>query len=126
MYNILVVDDEPDIVRLYRTVICRRYRDTSIYSAVNGEEAVEKYAALSSRSTVDLVIMDHRMPVMDGLEATRRILAMDKDARIKFVSADLRVRKTALEAGAVDFLQKPMTVRALIANIEEVLNARLR
>jgi CheY-like chemotaxis protein len=126
MYNILVVDDEPDLITLYRRVICRRYRDVSIHAAANGKEAVEKYTALSSQSRVDLVIMDHRMPVMDGLEATRKIFALDRDAKIKFVSADTRVRMVAMEAGAVDFLEKPMTIRALIDNIEEVLNGRLQ
>ena len=123
MYNILAVDDEPDILFLYKTIINLRGKYTLLDTASNGEEAVQKYKAYLSRKKVDLVIMDHRMPVMDGLKATRKILAMDREAKIKFVSADLRVKKAALEAGAVDFVEKPLLVKALIRNIEEVLDS---
>lgn len=91
-------------------------------TASNGKEAVQKYMALNSQGKVDLVIMDHRMPLMDGLEATRKILSMDGGAKIKFVSADLRAKKAALEAGAVDFMEKPLLVKALIENIDAVLD----
>lgn len=78
--------------------------------------------AMNSEMKVDLVIMDHRMPVMDGLEATRKIKSLDGNAKIKFISADHGVKEEALKAGATDFIQKPLTLKTLLKNIEKVLS----
>jgi two-component system chemotaxis response regulator CheY len=64
--------------------------------------------------------MDHRMPTKNGVEATREILAESPNSRIIFVSADEAVEKEAKEAGAIRFLKKPISLKDLIKNIEEV------
>ena len=67
MYNILVCDDEKDIVSALRIYLTAEgYR---VYEAGNGREALEYLA----KEDIHLVLMDIMMPVMDGLEATRRI-----------------------------------------------------
>ena len=52
--------------------------------------------------------MDHRMPVMNGTTATRKLLEMDPTARIVFISADDSVYDDAIDAGAKGFLTKPI------------------
>lgn len=87
--------------------------------ALNGIEVVELYRQLDPRP--DWVIMDHRMPLADGLTATRRIKAIDPEARIVFASADLTIVKEALEVGADAFLAKPFSVQELCQILEEPL-----
>jgi CheY-like chemotaxis protein len=69
----------------------------------------------------DLVIMDYRMPVLDGLSAARAILALDAKARIVFVSADGSIANEAREAGAVAFLAKPFPLAQFMALLKSLL-----
>jgi CheY-like chemotaxis protein len=66
--SVLIVDDELFIVELYRDILqLRGYKVMA--TAFDGEEAVRRYS--SSEEKPDVIIMDHRMPVMNGVEATR-------------------------------------------------------
>ncbi len=67
-----------------------------------------------------IIIMDHRMPTKNGVEATKEILAEYPDTGIIFVSADEAVEKEARESGAKRFLKKPISLKDLISNIEQV------
>lgn len=80
--------------------------------AFNGREAVDRYANLAPPP--DVVIMDVRMPVMDGVEASRLILMRDPSARIVLISADATVKDRAHQVAVVGFLQKPFSVEALL------------
>lgn len=121
MTSVLIVDDELFIVELYRDILqLRGYRVMG--TAFDGEEAVRKYA--SSEEKPDVVIMDHRMPVMNGVEATKEILRMNPKQKIIFVSADVMVEKEAKEAGAVEFLPKPFRMDDLIEKMERVTGSR--
>ena len=101
---ILVVDDDEDS-RLARRVLLESYGYT-VYEAEDGEEAVREARRRSPR----LILMDLMMPVMDGIEAARRIheLFEQSGPRIVCVSAMDGAREKAAEAGFDDCLLKPL------------------
>ena len=115
MLKVAIVDDEPDLQRLYQLALSSRGYDI-VFVANDGTDAVEK----NRRSPAQIIIMDHRMPTKNGVEATKEILAERPRTRIIFVSADEAVEKEAKEAGAVQFLKKPISLRDLTKNIDEV------
>jgi two-component system chemotaxis response regulator CheY len=115
LLKVAIVDDEPDLQRLYQLALSTRGYEI-VFVANDGTDAVEK----NLKSPAWVIIMDHRMPTKNGVEATREILAESPDTRIIFVSADEAVEKEAMEAGAVRFLKKPISLKDLIKNIEEV------
>ena len=119
MTSALIVDDEPFLHEMYRDIL--ELMDVSVAaSASDGGEAVGLYDSLDPPPTI--VLMDHRMPGMSGLEASRRILEKHPDAKILFVSADTTVVDEALDAGAMGFLVKPFTIAALRKAISDVLD----
>ncbi len=89
--------------------------------AKNGEEAVNKYKSFSIKP--DIIIMDHRMPIKTGIEATEEILEIDKNAKIIFASADETVKQIALSIGALIFELKPFDNKTLIEDINILLGS---
>ena len=87
--------------------------------ANNGEEAISKCQTFNPKP--DLIIMDHRMPIKNGLEATKEILKLDKSARIIFASADKSIKSEALSTGALMFKEKPFSISDLLDSIEKSL-----
>ncbi|MRR54631.1 MAG: response regulator [Deltaproteobacteria bacterium] len=81
----------------------------------NGQEAVEA----RGRSTYDLILMDFQMPVMDGIEATRRIRMLDRERGMHTTIVALTARamegdrEQCLEKGMDDYLSKPFTLEAM-------------
>ena len=118
MGRIFVVDDEVFIQDLYQSMLPVGGHEV-IDSAFNGKEAVEKYGQLAQKP--DLTIMDHRMPIKNGLEATREILKANPGAKILMISADATVQPRAGEYGAIGFLEKPFTMDVLFSTIEVTL-----
>ncbi len=118
MGRIFVVDDEVFIQDLYQSMLPVGGH-VVIDSAFNGKEAVEKYDQLPHKP--DLTIMDHRMPIKNGLEATREILKTNPGAKILVISADATVQPRCSEYGAVGFLEKPFTMDVLFSTIEVTL-----
>ena len=117
MTSVLIVDDELFIVELYRDILqLRGYRISG--TAFDGEEALKKYD--SSNEKPDVILMDHRMPVMNGVEATREIIRMNPRQKIIFVSADVMIEKEARDAGAIEFLSKPFRMDELIEKMNRV------
>ena len=100
--NALIVDDNEGIRRLLRRAI-REIADP-IWECCDGADALKSY--IDRRP--DIVLMDIRMPIVDGLEATRRILQFDPEARVMIVTDydDDDLREVALEAGACGYWLK--------------------
>ena len=69
----------------------------------------------------DIILMDHRMPIKNGLETTKAILEIDSKSKIIFVSADNSVKEIALTMGAREFLKKPFGFQTLLRDIVELL-----
>src|SRR5512136_952321 len=115
---ILIVDDEKNIrLTLSQTL---ETLGAEIDTAANGEEALTK---LKGRE-FGLILLDIRMPGMDGMEVLRRVREMRPDIRIIMITAYGTVESAveAMKLGAVDFLQKPFDpeeVRELVLRVAD-------
>ena len=117
MTRVLIVDDELFIVELYRDILqLRGYK--VVGTAFDGEEALRKYGNITEKP--DVIIMDHRMPIMNGVEATKKIMRMNPKQKVIFVSADVLVEKEARDAGAIEFLPKPFRMDDLIEKMQKI------
>jgi len=83
-------------------------------------EAVCKYKSFSKKP--DIILMDHRMPIKNGIETFKEILKINNNAKIIFVSADNSIKNDVLSLGATDFLCKPFNIEKLIQSIKNALN----
>lgn len=90
-----------------------------IGSAKDGEEAVKMFKDFSKKP--DIIIMDHRMPIKNGIQATKEILESSNKNKpiIIFASADKTIKETALSIGVRNFKDKPFTLERLFKNIEK-------
>ena len=117
MLSIMIVDDEEMLHDLYGKLLeLKGYQ--VVASAFNGVEAVDMFKDMEERP--DLVLMDHRMPVKNGLEAMREILEIDLDAQVVFLTADAAVAEHAIAAGAADVLLKPFRMDVLHKTVADV------
>jgi DNA-binding NarL/FixJ family response regulator len=116
--RVLVADDQSMVRAGFRMLLSREEDVEVVAEASNGLEAVEKTA----RFRPSVVLMDIRMPELDGLEATRRILAADDTARILILTTfDLdEYVYEALRAGASGFVLKDDPPEQLLAAIRTV------
>lgn len=117
MASIFIVDDEENLHQVYKALFAVRGH-TVIGSAYDGDEAIQTLSKLNPKP--DVIIMDHRMPRMDGITATKLLLSIHPSSKIIFVSADETVRHEALEAGATIFQVKPVRARDLFSIVDRV------
>jgi sigma-B regulation protein RsbU (phosphoserine phosphatase) len=107
--KILVVDDEPDVELLIKQRFRRKIREGGLNFefALNGEEALAK---LDNDDSIDIVMSDINMPVMDGLTLLSHLREKDRVLRTVIVSAygDMQNIRIAMNRGAYDFLTKPI------------------
>jgi two-component system sensor histidine kinase/response regulator len=124
-WRVLVAEDNPVNQKLARRLLERAGHAVDI--AVNGEAACKALL----RARYDLVLMDVQMPVLDGLEATRRIRAREETERaarripIVAITANAMPgdRERCLDAGMDDYLPKPIRSRDLFRVMDEVMRA---
>jgi len=88
-------------------------------AAVNGKEAVDRYKA----DKPDVVLLDITMPDMDGVEALREIMKLDKNARVAMVTAigQQNMVIECLKAGAKDFVVKPFDPARVLAAVQKMV-----
>ncbi|MBO6620527.1 MAG: PAS domain-containing protein [Balneola sp.] len=112
--QVLVVDDEPTIRIYYKKIF--EMNNINILIAENGKEAVAMYKA---NTDIDLVLMDIRMPIMGGIEATKLILEHDPNAKIIAQTAYTmnNENKAVKEIGCIDYLSKPISKSLLIEKL---------
>jgi two-component system alkaline phosphatase synthesis response regulator PhoP len=113
---ILVVDDEPKVVRL-----ARDYLEKNGFQVISASDGVSALA-MARRAHPDLVVLDLMLPGMDGREVCR-ILRNESDVPILMLTslAEESDQVVGLELGADDYINKPFSPRALVARVRAVL-----
>lgn len=122
---VLLVDDEPDILDLYSVVLRREGHE--VITARNGKEGV----AVAKEKKPDLILLDLKMPVMDGVETIEKLKEdpKTKDIKVVFLTAfgdpkhevDIDA-KYAKEIGATDFLKKGMELGVFLTELKQYLD----
>ena len=119
--RILVVDDEPAILRAVRTNLARH--GFQVETVEDGQQALESYA----RRRPDLILLDLGLPDMDGLEVIRAVRAWASTPIVVLsVRGAERDKVAALDLGADDYLTKPFGVEELLARIRVALRHAVR
>ncbi len=116
--SILVVDDEPAILRALTTALTARgYR---VLQAMNGQTAIEMVAI----NPPDAIVLDLRLPDIDGVEVCRRVRTWSSVPIIVLSADGLDQRKVeALDEGANDYVTKPYSTPELLARLRAVLRS---
>ena len=126
-YSILLVDDEEEFHNLLSLYLAMNKKHTfTVHSARHGEAGVELYSKLTNGGNKpDLVLMDIKMSVMNGMEATRMIMANDPAANIYLFTAYAKtgVERNALNMGAKGTLSKAADWTTIVEEIVNILES---
>jgi DNA-binding NtrC family response regulator len=114
--NILLVDDEVPFVEAMTRRLTKR--DVEISAAYSGEEALQK---LSKTNTIEVVILDIKMPGMDGIEALKQIKSRFPLVEVIMLTGHATVESgiEGMKQGAFDYLMKPCDINDLVAKVQE-------
>ncbi len=118
---VLLVDDEVPFVETMTKRLSKR--DLTVLSAFSGREALE---ALEKHRNVDVVILDVKMPEMDGIETLREIKKEYPLIKVIMLTGHATI-ETAIEGmrlGAFDYLMKPCDIEQLVAKVDEGANMK--
>ena len=88
--------------------------------ANNGDEAIKMFRSFPEKP--DIIILDYRIPIKNGLDALKEILQIDHNSRVIFASADKTIREEVYSYGAKGFFDKPFTHKKLINTLNELLS----
>jgi DNA-binding NtrC family response regulator len=119
--RVLLVDDEVEFLEILAERL--RSRGLDVTCAVSGEEALE----IAGEKAFDAVVLDLAMPGLDGIETLRRLRDAEPEIQVMILSGRATV-DTAVEAmrlGAIDILEKPAEVEALVERIRQARAKRL-
>ena len=120
--RVLIVDDEKLARDRLRELLNEIGGHTVVGEGMNGNEAVEKAAELNP----DVVLMDIRMPGMDGLEAAMHLMGMENPPMVIFTTAYDQHALHAFEVNAVDYLLKPIRKDRLAAALDKAKKLTLQ
>jgi DNA-binding response OmpR family regulator len=119
MERVLIVDEDPDIVRLVRYNLS--HSGYEVQSAASGREALE----LVQKQPPDLVVLDVMLPDVDGLEVCRTLRQQSSSRRIPILMLTARGeeidRVVGFELGADDYVSKPFSPRELVLRVKSIL-----
>ena len=109
MIKILIVDDELEICNIFYDFFTPKGYE--VIKATSGKEAIE----LVKTEKPNLVFLDIRMPVMDGMEVLKQIKEIDQSSTVIMVTVlkDEKTAKNALKLGAYDYVTKPLSFEYL-------------
>ncbi len=113
--TILIVDDEPQILRLVETMIGKRR--ARVLTAPRPSEALR----ICETEAVDVLISDMSMPEMDGMKLADRVLKLYPNAKVLLISGQSKEPPAAVRSGRVKFLKKPFFPADLIEILQEML-----
>ena len=120
LVNILVVDDEPDFLE---TLVKRlSKRNFSVRGAASGEQALE----MLGQEAADVVLLDVRMPGMDGMQVLGEIKKRHPHTQVIILTghASVESARDGINMGAFDYLMKPSTLDEIMVKIQEAHQAR--
>lgn len=114
-FTVLLVDDEAEFRDLLEKRL--RKRNLALLSAGSGEEAL----AIVAREAVDVVVLDVRMPGMDGRETLREIKRLKPEVEVIMLTghASMEVALEGMELGAFDYLLKPVSFDELLFKLQD-------
>jgi DNA-binding response OmpR family regulator/DNA-binding CsgD family transcriptional regulator len=117
-YLILIVDDDPKQLKILTGNLIEYNPAYKLIIATNGKSAID----IAVRNKPDLILMDWEMPLMNGVEAIRQLKALEETKSIPVIMVtgthnETEKLKEAMEAGAIDFVNKPYNAVELIARI---------
>jgi len=119
MPKILIVEDNEKNRRMMRDILT--YHGYEIIEAENGEEAIK----MAKEFNPELILMDMQMPVMDGFAATSILKNDPETRRIKIIAvmsfAMVGDKEKILQAGADDYISKPLNTRELPERVRKIL-----
>jgi DNA-binding response OmpR family regulator len=119
--RVLIIDDEENIRQMIRLTL-----EAAGYEVGEAEDGIEAFAILGGDPAWNVVLLDQRLPLMEGTEVLRRISVLVPSARVvmmtAFASVELAVE--VMKLGATDFLRKPMTPEVVRNSIAAALNKR--
>jgi two-component system response regulator CpxR len=117
--KVLLVDDEKEFVETLSERLCTRGFNTS--TALSGEEALSVFNDVPAEA----VVLDLKMPGMDGLEVLRRIKSRHPDVEIIMLTGhgSDKERQTAMDLGAFAYFTKPQDIDVLAAAIRQALES---
>ncbi|HSE33282.1 MAG TPA: response regulator [Pyrinomonadaceae bacterium] len=116
--RILIIDDEDHIRRMMRITL-----ETAGYAVGEAQDGSEGLNLYADGSGWDGVVLDQRMPGLDGLETLKRIKERDAEARVVMATAyaSIELAVDAMKLGATDFVRKPMTPEVLRNSVAAAL-----
>ncbi len=117
--TLLIVDDEPETLHLLRTYF--QAQGYQVLSAASGEEAL----SIVREHSPDLIVLDIRLPDIDGFEVFRRLRTHRRTQEIPVIflteKRDRESRLSGLELGAYDYIPKPFSLQELRARVQNIL-----
>ncbi len=118
MYKILLVDDSKLIRATVKAMLVENGYEI-IGEATNGKDAIKKYKELLP----DLVLMDVIMPQENGIEAARKIVSLDENAKVLLMSTEVNAWRMneAILAGAKEYVSKPIKKDELLGKVRGIL-----
>ncbi|WP_027360361.1 response regulator [Desulforegula conservatrix] len=118
-YNVLFVDDETDFLdTLIKRMSKRKINVTGVKS---GEAAVDFIKNMPTDQPIDVVVLDVRMPGMDGIQTLKEIKKIAPELEVIMLTghANLEVAKEGMENGAFDYMMKPADMDDLLLKIQD-------
>ena len=118
--SVAIVDDERDLVRTYELLFKRRGIPLA-FASYSGHDAIDRFQSAEIKPGV--VIIDYRLPDMDGLDVMKKVRALRPGTKIIFISGDDSVQQEAVNAGANVFLKKPTDIKVITETITALINS---
>lgn len=118
-YRVLVVEDNPEVRRMVSASIKTLGSEIDVLDVPSAEEAL----FISTSLPIDLVVLDHRLPGMTGLEMVARFQKRRPEAKVILVTGveDISTRQQVAEAGAQAYFYKPIDIDAFLASVKHCL-----
>ena len=123
MYKVLIVEDDPMVAMINEQYVCKNKNFCVAKTCRNGQEALDFLTGTDDGKTVDLVIMDVFMPLMNGVETLKKIRENKLDCEVIMVTAanDPATLEETIHLGVIDFLIKPFAYERFQVALEKFM-----